>query len=198
MKRLDSEFERLRRALAEAEKRNGDLARELRRAENEKREVKDENRELKEEARDLRRKVTRLQARLALLEGGDDGEVEAPPAFVKPKVEGESKPHPGNPGHRGASRRAPKKEEVDETVTLKLDACPSCGTSLGPPIDRWKRSLEDIAPAETVKRWIIILVYWCPTCKAKVWKPYDGALPRKRMGIYLAAFVAFLRTLGLT
>jgi transposase len=194
----------LERALAREQRGKRESERKLRRAEMERDEWKEKAYESKGKARELEKKVTRLEARLALYEQVEESGAarRTPSSFVttraKPDDDEERRPHPGNPGHRGASRRRPTRREVDKRELLDLHQCPKCGTGLGDPIDRWERCVEDIAPAQTVKVLVITLVYWCPKCKTKVWQPYGGALPKKRLGIYLTAFIAFLRVLGMT
>jgi transposase len=145
------------------------------------------------ERNELRGRVKLLESRLAQYESVEE-EQRAPPSFVKPKVEAKERKKPGAPeGHKGVSRPRPK--DVDDEVVEETDTCPECGhDELRPLEDDKIRVITDIIPARAIHIRVVQKRYWCPGCKKRVLARSKHALPRKRLGINLAAYAAFLRT----
>lgn len=155
--------------------------------------LRERYREVVRERNELRSRVKLLEQKLARYEGAEE-EARPPPSFAKPNVEPKERKKPGAPeGHKGVSRPRPK--DVDDEVVEEADSCPDCGHDDLRPLDDDKvRVVTDIVPARAIHIRVIQKRYWCTVCKRRVLARSKHALPRKRLGINLAAYVAFLRT----
>ena len=115
------------------------------------------------------------------------------PVYLKPNDKKRRKKPGREAGHAGARRVSP---EPDETVTLSLCCCPTCG---GPVNEcrakstRRKRVVEDIPEGITAKTTQYdIPSYWCPECKKTVSPKVADALPQSTIGNRLATMTAWL------
>lgn len=157
------------------------------------------DRELGQREKELaerQKELDRLKRHLASLDVATppSKKLHRPAAPAEPREKGKRRPG-GQPGHTPHGRGRPNR--VDETLDLTLDACPSCGESLGNPSDTYERFVTELIPAYLWVLKILVHRYWCGHCHRFVQASTDRALPGRQFGPRLASTLVLLSMMGL-
>lgn len=115
------------------------------------------------------------------------------PVYLKPSHKKRKKPPGRGKGHPGAARRRPPR--IDQYQEHSLDHCPECQTSLGKPLDTYKRYIEDLPPVHSTVTEHTLYRYWCSRCKKMVSATLTDALPNAMIGLRLVVLTAWLHYL---
>ena len=115
------------------------------------------------------------------------------PVYLKPSHKKRKKSPGRGKGHPGAARQRPPR--IDHYQEHTLDHCPDCQTSLGKPLDVYKRYIEDLPPVQPTVTEHTIHRYWCPQCKKIVSPTVTDALPNAMIGLRLVVLTAWLHYL---
>jgi len=115
------------------------------------------------------------------------------PVYLKPSHKKRKKPPGRGKGHRGVARQRPP--QIDQYQEHTLNHCPECQTSLGKPLDTYKRYIEDLPPVQPTVTEHTIHRYWCPQCKKIVSPTVTDALPNAMIGLRLIVLTAWLHYL---
>ncbi len=135
-----------------------------------------------------------LKRKLADLAGAEQPKRKAsPPPFVKANIPSRPARRPGRKkGHPAALRPMPAIIDVQETVTLPVDAlgktcCPDCRSQLN-EIETHERYVEELIPSKVVTTCYHTTSGWCPCCRKRIEsraenQPPAADLPHAQLGL---------------
>src|SRR3989344_4000775 len=114
------------------------------------------------------------------------------PTFVKEDIKTEKKTPGQKKGHKGYSRRIPKR--IDSIKSLEIKFCPDCNGELGETQEVRKRIVIDIPlTSQTINTQYDIHRKYCKKCEKIVEPEVPNALPNSPFGLNLMLFVVFLK-----
>jgi transposase len=170
--------------------------------------LREENRVLNEQNKELRKELNLLIERIKKLEEENQRLKEEnqklrlslfgfkPPR--KQRSEGSNdaaKPDPkklGPPvGHKGTSRKKP--DRVDQTIVLKLDACPLCDGVVSELEQTHERYMEDIVPLTLFVTRYIVKHGYCKHCCKIVYPEVPEVIDNGHFGLHFLLYIIYLR-----
>ena len=114
------------------------------------------------------------------------------PNFVKEPAKHRRKKNGQKKGHKGYTRKIPKR--IDVIKPLTIEKCPYCGNELSKVQEIRKRYVEDIPEiSNTIITEYQIERRYCKHCKKMVEPDIPDALPNARFGLRLMLLVVFLK-----
>jgi Transposase and inactivated derivatives len=152
----------------------------------------------------LQAQIVELEARIAMLEKNSRNSSKPPssdivkPPKTKPKGKRKKLKHGAQKGHKQNLRKPFEENQVDKTIELKLNACPTCGGRLTLSSEPSKKHQQ----VELVDQPFFVteyqqLMYWCEHCQCY----HYAALPSsiKKSGLFgpkLISLTAYLKGRG--
>ena len=149
----------------------------------------------------LQARIVELEARIAMLEKNSRNSSKPPssdivkPPKTKPKGKRKKLKRGAQKGHKQNLRKPFEENQVDKTIELKLNACPSCGGRLTLSSEPSKKHQQ----VELVDQPFFVteyqqLMYWCEHCQCY----HYAALPKdvEKSGLFgpkLIALTAYLK-----
>lgn len=144
---------------------------------------------LEQENSELKVKITKLENKLRMYENPH-----TPPSQQRFKKR-TAKKHQGKrgapKGHRGATRRTPKPDEI---IPVTTDTCPCCGQHPGDAISMETVTIEEIPPPQkvTIKQYELHK-YMCKHCRYQFTMTHEDCPQEGTFGVHTLSYVTMLR-----
>lgn len=94
-------------------------------------------------------------------------------------------------GHKGTSRKKP--DRIDQTIVLKLDACPHCNGEISELEQTHERYIEDIVPLTLFVTRYIIKHGYCTHCGKVVYPEVPEVIDNRHFGLHFLLYITYLR-----
>lgn len=150
--------------------------------------------QLQEQLTQVREQLAAAQVRIAELEQQHHD----PPPFIKPNRPKATDPKPPRKKRASHHNHGRRRMTPTDTQERALDRCPDCGYHLrGASLDYTREVIEVPEPPPIVVTEHRVIKRWCPHCRRWRSPQLDltgQVLGQGRMGVRLAALIAYLRT----
>src|SRR3990170_4085320 len=162
--------------------------------------LREENKELKKEAEVLNDRVKKLEDEIQRLRE-ENQKLRLclfgfkPPKKEKSEISDEAlrtEPKKRGPpfGHKGTSRKKP--ERIDQTVVLKLGACPYCNGEISDLEQSHERYMEDIVPLFLFVTRYIIKHGYCKHCGKIVYPEVPEVIDNCHFCLHFLLYITYL------
>lgn len=190
-KHNESEFLSLKEENRVLKEENEELKKEIEILKSERAQILEQIKELEEEIQILKEENQKLRLKLYGFKPSKKKEIES-----SDEVSGEvpkSEPKKRGPpfGHKGTSRKKP--ERIDQTLVLKLGACPYCNGEISDLEQSHERYMEDIVPLFLFVTRYIIKHGYCKHCGKIVYPEVPEVIGNCHFGLHFLLYITYLR-----
>lgn len=197
VQKLRKEFRPMRKRIAmvenawQSQKTRADrLEQKIQTLQQEKKVLKEENKKLNEEKQELQKENKHLKV---ILNKTQDHNEKLKGMIFKPNIkeskpETEKKKRGAQKGHKGNSRKKPKR--INKRKRVYLSHCEDCKEKLKRSDSFYERIVEDIPfPTETTVTLYAIERQWCGNCQKEISATPSGTLKNFRFGVNLIVWI---------